>query len=191
MSSDNASSTTPGVSHEHRGFVECAFDELFRAHHSLLVTAAFNRLSNLEDAEEAVAEVYVAAWRHRDNHVVTFTLPWLYATLRNIVGNEYRRRNRAGRREIRLITEPFPQVAAPQFDDDAATVRRIISGMRPGDRELLWMAYWEELTGDEMAAILGCSRSAVKVRLLRARGRLRVLLAAHDRIEYESERVGP
>jgi RNA polymerase sigma-70 factor (ECF subfamily) len=46
------------------------------------------------------------------------------------------------------------------------------------DRELIRMAYWEDLSRDEIAEILGCSAVTVRVRLLRARNRLDALLKA-------------
>lgn len=155
------------------------FEDLFRAYHSVILTAAFNRLNDLGDAENVTAEVFAVAWRHRSERESSFTLPWLYATLRNFIGNEYRRRSRSTRRYERLAAEAA--VSVPHaVDDDAVMVRRLVSEMRPDDRELIWMAYWEELTREEMAEILGCSLSAVKVRLFRARERLRVLLEHHE-----------
>jgi RNA polymerase sigma-70 factor (ECF subfamily) len=47
------------------------------------------------------------------------------------------------------------------------------------------MAYWEELTREEMAEVLGCSLTAVKVRLLRARERLKTLLASQELVGDE------
>ena len=64
-------------------------------------------------------------------------------------------------------------------------LRQVVSNLRPDDRELIWMAYWEELTREEMAEIVGCSLPAVKVRLLRARERLRTLLESHEMVDDE------
>lgn len=152
-----------------------AFEDLFHAYHSAILTAAFNRLNDRGDAEDVAAEVFTAAWRHRTEHELVFTLRWLYATLRNVVGNEYRRRTRATRRYQRLATEAAESTLVA-VDDESIMLRQIVSTLRPEDRELIWMAYWEELTREEMAEVLGCSVGAVKVRLLRARERLRSLL---------------
>ncbi len=160
------------------------FEDLFRAYHSVILTAAFNRLNDLGDAENVTAEVFTVAWRHRSEHESSFTLPWLYATLRNVVGNEYRRRSRSTRRHERLTAETA--VSAPHgFDEEAVMLRQVVSNLRPDDRELIWMAYWEELTREEMAEIVGCSLPAVKVRLLRARERLRTLLESHEMVDDE------
>lgn len=62
-------------------------------------------------------------------------------------------------------------------EDDRTTVREAMGVLRPRDRELLYMAYWERLTGSEIAQILRISVPAVWVRLSRARESLRAVLA--------------
>lgn len=59
---------------------------------------------------------------------------------------------------------------------DALDVRRALAGLRETDREILYMAYWEDLTRAEIASILGISTVTVRVRLLRARQTLKALL---------------
>jgi len=44
------------------------------------------------------------------------------------------------------------------------------------DRELVTLVAWEQLDRDQIAAMLGCSRAAVRVRLHRARRRFARLL---------------
>lgn len=161
-----------------------SFEDLFREYHSVILTAAYNRLNDLGDAENVTADVFTAAWRHRSEHETVFTLRWLYAALRNVVGNEYRRRSRATKRYQRLAAEPTESTHIA-VDDEAITLRQVVSKLRPDDRELIWMAYWEELTREEMAEVFGCSLTAVKVRLLRARERLKVLLASQELVDAE------
>jgi DNA-directed RNA polymerase specialized sigma24 family protein len=47
----------------------------------------------------------------------------------------------------------------------------------PADQELLALAAWEKLTTRQIAAVLGCSRNAVRIRRHRARRRFTALLA--------------
>ncbi|GLU89566.1 sigma-70 family RNA polymerase sigma factor [Agromyces sp. NBRC 114283] len=153
---------------------EREFEELFRTYHAVIVAAAFNRLSDRTDAEDAAAEVFAQAWRRRDDAQV-FTLAWLYATLRNIVGNTYRGRSRHLRRAERVEHEVEAQHALAS--EDVLEVRLAVNRLDEADREVIWMAYWEDLGREEMAEILGCSIAAVRVRLHRARRRLEQLLA--------------
>jgi DNA-directed RNA polymerase specialized sigma24 family protein len=50
-----------------------------------------------------------------------------------------------------------------------------------GDREVLLMTAWDGLSSREAATALGCSRAAAKVRLFRAKRRLRSEL---DKLEH-------
>ncbi len=59
-----------------------------------------------------------------------------------------------------------------------ADVARIFSELGERDRALLWLAYVEGESHEEMAASLGVGRRSIKVLLFRARRRLRELLVA-------------
>lgn len=155
------------------------FGALFRAYHPVMVSAAYNRLNNRADAEEVAAEVFRIAWDRRQTLRDTKRLAWLYSILRNVVGNEYRRRTRADKRRERAASEllavPDLPKAASHLSDQLE-VREAVAALSPSDRELIWMAYWEELTREEMAEVLDCSTASVRVQLHRARGRLKVVL---------------
>lgn len=143
----------------------------------MIVSAAYNRLNNLADAEEAAAEVFRIAWHKRELLRDTQRLAWLYATLRNVIGNEYRRRSRADRRNQRVKDELIIDTSDDDYDrSDRIEVREAIAALAVPDRELIWMAYWEELTREEMAEVIGCSIASVRVRLYRARVRLKTVL---------------
>jgi len=55
-------------------------------------------------------------------------------------------------------------------------VQQALAGLAPADCEVLVLRFLEDASTKEMAAILGMSESAVKMRQLRALKRLRVLL---------------
>ena len=119
-------------------------------------------------------EVFRIAFEyHRSGRKLTS--PWLYTTLRHLVANQYRRARReldylatlgAGRRDA----------AGEGATDAALVVAHALRRLAKDDREILRMAYWEDLSRAEIAAVLGCSAGAVRVRLLRARKRLAAIL---------------
>ena len=76
-----------------------------------------------------------------------------------------------------LNTEQEPTVPAPRYEDDA-TVAQIFAELKPRERALLWLAYVEGESHEEIAASLGVRPSGVRVLLFRARRRLRDLLQA-------------
>jgi RNA polymerase sigma-70 factor (ECF subfamily) len=70
----------------------------------------------------------------------------------------------------------------PDADDQAGAVERradlarAMAKLRPRDREMLWLAYAQGSTHDEIAARLGVGGPSIKVMLSRARQRLADLL---------------
>jgi RNA polymerase sigma-70 factor (ECF subfamily) len=143
------------------------FAEFYRANYSLILTTCERRLSDRKAAEDAAAEAFRVAWE-RAKAGKELTLPWLYVVARNLVGREYRR--------VRRMPSHFLVPAEPEgsaSSDRALEVRAALARLKPAERELLFMAYWEDLTPDEMAEILGCSVPTLWVRLNRARTSLR------------------
>ena len=153
------------------------FVAFYDRYYGVILAVAQQRLGGLADAEDVAAEVFRVAWSHyRD--AGELELPWVYQTLRNMVGHEYRRRSRGLRS---LDDELFDLVAADERGEtlDAVLVRQSIAALAADDREILFMTYWEDLTTSEISQILGCSAAAVRVRLFRARRRLGVRLQHH------------
>jgi RNA polymerase sigma-70 factor (ECF subfamily) len=52
-------------------------------------------------------------------------------------------------------------------------VHNAMAALRDSERDILQLAYWDELTMAEIARVLECSESAAKVRLHRARAAFR------------------
>lgn len=130
--------------------------------------------AHVRGAEDVAAETFRITWAHHQSGG-DLSLPWVYKVLRNIIGNEYQR--------VARSTELFSRIGGLSGDSsyrmetaDALDVRRALAGLRETDREILYMAYWEDLTRAEIASILGISTVTVRVRLLRARQTLKALL---------------
>jgi RNA polymerase sigma-70 factor, ECF subfamily len=127
------------------------------------------------DAEEAVQEALVRAWLGRSScRQPEAPLPWLL----EITRNEARR---VARREALRISLELPD-AAPSEDAELAgtaarvTVEHALSRLADRDQRVLLMRYSEDLSQVEVARRLGLPEGTVKVRLHRARRRLRRLL---------------
>jgi RNA polymerase sigma-70 factor (ECF subfamily) len=146
---------------------------LFRQHYDRIRAYARRRVGP-DAAQEVVAETFLAAWRHIDelpHHV----LPWLYRAAAFEVAN-YRRKVRADARLDQALIEhrmsDSQGQAADVSTDDRTSIAAAFSRLSPTDRELLRLAAWEQVSAVEGATILGCSASAYRVRLHRARQRL-------------------
>jgi RNA polymerase sigma-70 factor (ECF subfamily) len=70
---------------------------------------------------------------------------------------------------------PALQAVAPP-EPVAQPILAALAGLKPDDREVVLLAAWEELSPQQIGAVLGVSQIAARSRLHRARKRLRVLL---------------
>jgi RNA polymerase sigma-70 factor (ECF subfamily) len=129
------------------------------------------------DAEEAVQEALVRAWLRRDAcRSPEAPLPWLLEITRNEARRVLGREARRGSLE--------PLYPAPREDDALAgaaarlTVEQALGTLAERDRRVLHLRYAEDLTQVEVARRMGLPEATVKVRLHRARGRLRRALEA-------------
>jgi RNA polymerase sigma-70 factor (ECF subfamily) len=137
------------------------------------------RLLPRVDAEEAVQEALVRAWMRRDAcRTPEAPLPWVLQITRNEALRLLERR--AGR--LRRIP-PDAVVSEPAVEDDVlagtttrVTVEQALARLADADRRVLRLRYADDLTQAEVARRLGLPEGTVKVRLHRARGRLRTLL---------------
>lgn len=126
------------------------------------------RVSSREAADELTNDVFRIAWE-RNPEAEDLTVGWLLAVARNVVGNEYRRRERAGLLMERLHESARVSARTPDLEGQQKTVAAGLLRLRDADREVLLLAYWDDLPVSDMAQVLGCSPAAAKVRLHRAR----------------------
>lgn len=103
--------------------------------------------------------------------------PWLYGIARHVALDA--RRRGARRREV-AVAEPPDRPVAPHGEEhlDGLRLAELVGTLPPDQREVVWLARVEGLTSPEIAAVVGASPGAVKVRLHRATARLRALFAA-------------
>lgn len=151
-----------------------AYDAFFLANYALVVTVAEHRLDSRADAEEVAAEAFRIVWQQYHNGRA-LDVPWLYGIVRNLIGNEYRRRKRATALRDRISDETVIEDA--DLAERRQTVREVIRTLPAPQRELLQMAYWDELSPMEISKLLGIPASTVRVRLFRARRLVRDALA--------------
>jgi len=156
-----------------------SFTSFYSRYYRLILTVAEQRLGGISDAEDITAEVFRIAWaHHKGGHALT--LPWTYRVLRNVIGNEYRRRDHSDQLIDRLGNVLWLSNALETGADDAVGLRRTLLDLTEEERELLYMAFWEDLARVEISGILGISPGAVRVRLTRAKRKLRSLLEKQE-----------
>lgn len=147
------------------------FEEHFRA-----VTAYALRRTTPAEAEDAVAETFLVAWRRLDE-VPEEAKPWLLGVARRVLANQ---RRAAGRRHA--LTERVAGMPTGEEDPPRRpAVLQALARLSDTDREVLLLVAWDGLSIQEAAAALRCTRTAAKVRLHRARRRFRAELHRLER----------
>jgi RNA polymerase sigma-70 factor (ECF subfamily) len=135
--------------------------------------AAYARRRGSRDAEAIAAEVMTIAWRRLADVPVDDPRPWLYATARNLLLAEARRAGLAATSNGAASAEMAQGLEPSELDPALDASLRALSAL---DREALLLVAWEDLTPTQAARSLGISPTAFRVRLLRARRRLRAEL---------------
>jgi RNA polymerase sigma-70 factor (ECF subfamily) len=157
-----------------------AMRRIYLAHADAIHAYALRR-ADRETADEVTARVFLVAWRRRES-VPAQPLPWLYGVARRALAEERRGQARRGALRKRLSsTEANPSWEAPDIPD--VELEAALARLSDTDREALLLRYWEELTPEQVAVALGCSKATLAVRLHRARTRLRRALAEGSRGE--------
>jgi RNA polymerase sigma-70 factor (ECF subfamily) len=149
--------------------------------HTAAVLAYALRRTSREDAADVVAETFLVAWRRLDDVDERTALPWLYAVARRVLLSQHR----ATRRQQAIAERAAaagPTAADPPHTTSFGSqpLLEALAGLPETEREVLMLAAWEELSGPEAARVLGCSATAYRIRIHRARKRLRERLAEID-----------
>jgi RNA polymerase sigma factor (sigma-70 family) len=148
------------------------FEALFREHAAGIASYCRWQSRSAGDADDAVAEVFLVAWRRLDEVPRGEGVrPWLYGTARKVLANQARSQARRSRLQERLSAQP----ELTQRDDDpvAGRVHEALAALDPRDREVLLLAEWEGLAPAEIAEVMRCPAVTVRGRLHRARRRFR------------------
>ena len=152
-------------------------EELFRSHYAAAV-AYVRRRAPAESVDDVVAETFLVAWRRLED-VPSESLPWLLAVARNVIATQRRGALRRGALHLRLrstAVEPVEQLAVEELGPVAAA----LASLSEKDREALTLIVWDGLQPSRAAAVLGESPGTFRVRLHRAKRRLRQLLDGHE-----------
>ena len=130
---------------------------------------AFSFLKNKEDSMDAAQDVFVKLMRSNVVLIPGKEKMWLL----KVTANECRDMLRKSR-----PTEELPEdMVAEETDRE---VWELLSGLKPEDRAVIQLYYFDGYSVKEIGQILGITASGVSMRLLRARKRLRTILEDED-----------
>lgn len=151
------------------------FTEAARTHGGAMFRAARAVLDSDADAEDAVGEAILHAWRSWDKlKDPSAVRTWL---LKITVNCAYTQRRKLGRVAVVEDMEPYLGAAVDRPYED---LWEAVSALPPEERLAVTLFYYEDMTTDQIARTAGVSRGAVRSRLHRARARLKKLLGEGD-----------
>jgi RNA polymerase sigma-70 factor, ECF subfamily len=168
------------------------FETLALPHLRSAYTLALHLMRSSADAEDAVQDAYMRAYRALHQLEGADIKPWLLTIVRNVCYRRLQERRRGG--NVISLDEalgPRPVAAARPSDfaskdpnpeqaaisaSDHAMLREAIGALPPVFREVIVLRELEELSYREIANIIGAPVGTVMSRLSRARVELRQVL---------------
>jgi RNA polymerase sigma-70 factor (ECF subfamily) len=157
-----------------------AFDELVRATYADAYTLAYRLTGNEEDARDVVQDAYLRAFKglKRFRGDASFST-WMYRITANCASSYLVRRSRDRHEDLdeeKGLIDERPEVD-PELRADAAAERQrlteALQSLPPDMRAVVVLRDVYDLPHEAIAAELGITEGAAKVRLHRARKRLR------------------
>ncbi len=149
-----------------------AFVALIARHQQRVWRICYRLLGNEHDAADAAQEVFVRLYLKRNAFAgrSRFTT-WLHGMALRVCLGLRRSRARRQRRETMAAVQRPTQSASP--DPATLDLLEMLDILDDEDRALLILKYAEQYTIDELSEMFDLSASACKMRLSRARGKLR------------------
>lgn len=160
-----------------------ALAELYERHGTLLFRYVLRLTGDRQLSEEVLQDTLLAAWRSASRFEGRSTVrTWLLGIARRQVHNRLRGSHANIAVELEAVAELASEAPGPEeallVSDAKAEVAEVVAELSPVHREILGLAFADELSYAEMAGVLEVPLGTVKSRLLRAKAALAARLSA-------------
>lgn len=106
---------------------------------------------------------------------------FLFGIAQNVLRNHLRSAARSANLMLQLQLERTGQAR-----DADGSVREALARLKPDEREVLLLTYWDGFSSSELSDLLNTTATAIRMRLHRARKALgRLLQTEHESEEYQ------
>jgi len=155
------------------------FEALYLANYKPIYSYVHRRVPHSSsEVPDIVSDVFATAWRRIGD------LPpspqdrlWLFGVAQKCLLEHHRRSSGRLRLLSHLGAQPNRiELLETLVDPLQLRVRAALQELRPFDREVVLLIYWDGLSHAEAASVLGCSVNAVALRIKRAKARLQIKL---------------
>lgn len=157
---------------------ETALTQFYRLYHARIYSFIVRRLHNGADAADVLNEVMMEVWRH----AAAFqgrsqVLTWVLGIARHKIVDYLRRRSSHVELEdgmednLEDECDGAPEILA--LKQDASLLRYCVEKLSSSHREVVHLAFFQELSYTEIATILACPEGTVKTRMFHAKQKLK------------------
>lgn len=158
------------------------FGRLYDRYANKVFRKSCSMLGNEADAQDLTQTILLKAFLNISNFEGRSSFStWIYAITYNSCINFIKNRKKRS-----YVTDEFDdQLKVVESEDDLESkkifeieltqLKKLLEEIKPSDKMLLLMKYQDNMSIESIAEELGLSNSAVKMRLLRARARIREL----------------
>ena len=162
-----------------------AFRELVERHQRAVINTIHRAIGDAWEAEDLAQRVFLQVYRSAKRYQPTakFTT-WLFTITRNTILNEHRRRSRHAAESLEALQDPTDRERAGWQAADTTTpdparevveselkekIMEAVQELPEAQRTAVILCRFEGLSYEEIAEVLGCTVSATKSLLHRAR----------------------
>ncbi|AWS46905.1 RNA polymerase sigma factor [Streptosporangium sp. 'caverna'] len=162
-----------------------AFADLFDRHAPALRRYVARRLGP-SLADDIVSDAFLAAFRRRNRYDASHpdARPWLYGIAARLISRHRRVEIRFYRALVRSgvdeIAVPYTERVDDRIAAQQAGLAAALAGLSPGDREVLLLVAWADMSYEDVARALDIPVGTVRSRLHRARARTRQALGGSN-----------
>lgn len=145
-----------------------SFGRLCERYYSAMVAIAYSRLADRGLAEDAAQEAFFAAFcdlsklKKQENFG-----RWVAGICRNVAGDMARERTRHER--VSNQDRGSHRNDGDEMPDDGELLRNIVDGLSLKMKEVIFLRYYNQMSYEQIAEMLGISEEAVNGRLRRAK----------------------
>ncbi len=156
---------------------EEALKRLIKLYKDRVFLYVYGLLQNYEDSEEVTVETFYQIWRSARNFKgYSKVSTWIFGIARNLVMKTLRRKKRellVFSLEDREDSVSDEEVSLPEH---AEILKMALEKLSPAQREVMHLAFYEELPYSEIAKIMGIPESTVKTRVFYAKKKLKEIV---------------
>ena len=144
-----------------------SFGKLCRRYYAVTVAIGYSVLADHQLAEDAAQESFARALvnlrKLRDKKRF---VPWLAGICRNVA------KDMVAAKVRQISTKVLSQAAQNNTDENAPVIRRAIEQLPVSAKELIVLRYYNGLSYEQIASVLGISQAAINGRLTRAKRKM-------------------